>query len=47
MPCIRPDWSTPENDPCYCDEPDYDEVLSSGEYPCAECHWMAPDEAEG
>ena len=45
MTCTRPDWSEACNDYCPCDDPSYEEALSSGEEPCQECTWWkeSPD----
>ncbi len=39
MTCKRPDWSTPSNDYCPCDDPSFEPAVDAGEVPCEDCHW--------
>lgn len=39
MTCKRPDWSTPSNDYCPCDDPSFEPAVAAGEVPCEDCHW--------
>ena len=39
MICKRPDWSSPDNDYCPCDDPSFAPAVAEGEVPCEDCRW--------
>lgn len=41
MICTRPEWSTPDNDYCMCDDACmYKDIMEAGENPCEYCtYW--------